>query len=103
MLVISPLFRQFQRQALSFCVSAQNLADIVPHDLHGRHQALELRDAILHAIQRVDAVAGEHDEYGQRYIVDFSMKRQGNEAIVRTAWIIRAHETFPRLTSCYVL
>lgn len=65
--------------------------------------ALELRDAILHAIQRVDAVAGEHDEYGQRYIVDFSMKRQGNEAIVRTAWIIRAHETFPRLTSCYVL
>jgi hypothetical protein len=63
----------------------------------------ELRDAILAAIQTAEAVAGEQDNYGRRYIVDFSMTRRGSEAIVRTAWIIRTGEDVPRLTSCYVL
>lgn len=63
----------------------------------------ELRDAILSAVQTEEAAAGERDEYGQRYIVDFPMKRQGHEAIVRSAWIIRRGEDVPRLTSCYVL
>ena len=64
---------------------------------------LELRDAILAAVQMEEAVAGEKDEYGQRYLVDFSMMRQGREAVVRSAWIIRRGEDAPRLTSCYVL
>lgn len=65
--------------------------------------AFELRDAILFAVQTEEAVAGERDEYGQRYIVDFSMRRKGSEAVVRSAWIIRRGENVPRLTSCYVL
>ena len=65
--------------------------------------ALELQDAILSAIRLEDAVASEHDEYGQRYLVDFSMRRQGKEAVIRSAWIIRSGEDMPRLTSCYVL
>ncbi|MDO9302148.1 MAG: hypothetical protein Q7T89_12230 [Anaerolineales bacterium] len=63
----------------------------------------ELRDAILSAVQTEEAVAGERDEYGQRYIVDFYMRRQGREVVVRSAWIIRRGEDVPRLTSCYVL
>ncbi len=63
----------------------------------------ELREAILSAVQTEEAVAGERDEYGQRYIVDFSMRRQGREAVVRSAWIVRRGEDVPRLTSCYVL
>jgi len=65
--------------------------------------ASELRDAILTAIQTEEAVAGEQDEFGRRYIVDFSMQRQDKEAIVRSAWIIRTGEEMPRLSSCYVL
>ncbi len=67
------------------------------------NDAPELRDAILSAVQTEEAVAGERDEYGQRYIVDFSMKRQGREAVVRSAWIVRQGEDAPRFTSCYVL
>jgi hypothetical protein len=63
----------------------------------------ELREAILSAVQVEEAIAGERDEYGQRYIVDFSMRRQGREAVVRSAWIVRRGEDAPRLTSCYVL
>ena len=45
----------------------------------------------------------EQDEYGQRYVVDFTMKREDKEAIVRSSWIVRRGEDTPRLTSCYVL
>ena len=64
---------------------------------------LELRNALLNAVRVEDAVSGEQDEYGQRYIVDFSMKWQNKEAVIRSAWIIRHGEDVPRLTSCYVL
>jgi len=62
-----------------------------------------LRALILDAIQRYDAVPGEVDNYGQRYIVDFPVTRNRNTADVRTVWIVRPDETFPRLVSCYVL
>lgn len=63
----------------------------------------ELREAVLSAVQVEESIAGERDEYGQRYIVDFFMRRQGREAVVRSAWIVRRGEDVPRLTSCYVL
>jgi hypothetical protein len=63
----------------------------------------KLRDAVLSAVQAEEAIAGERDEYGQRYLVDFSMKRLGREAVIRSAWIVRRDENVPRLTSCYVL
>jgi hypothetical protein len=65
--------------------------------------AEELRQAILSAALTEEATPKEGDEYGQRYVVDFSMNRQGKEAIVRCAWIVRRGEDIPRLTSCYVL
>lgn len=65
--------------------------------------AEELQELILQEIQREEAELGEQDEYGQRYIVDVRIRYSGNEAAVRTAWIIRSGEKTPRLTSCYVL
>lgn len=65
--------------------------------------AEELRQAILSAVITEEATATERDEYGQRYMVDFLMKRQGKEAVVRSSWIVRSEEDYPRLTSCYVL
>jgi hypothetical protein len=88
-----------------------------PDHIRGRHKACvfaaalgltsdhaeELRDALLEAARSQGATAAEADQYGQRYIVDFTMKRGDREAVVRSAWIVRTGEDFPRLTSCYVL
>jgi hypothetical protein len=65
--------------------------------------AEELREAILSAVVSADATPTERDEYGQRYFADFAMARQGKQAKIRTTWIIRSQEDYPRLTSCYVL
>lgn len=65
--------------------------------------AEELRQAILSAVLTEDATPTERDEYGQRFVVDFSKRRHGKEAVVRSSWIIRRGEDVPRLTSCYVL
>ncbi len=65
--------------------------------------AVELRDDLLEAVVTRDAVPGENDRYGQRYTVDFTMVRAGRQALVRSSWIVRAGEDYPRLTSCFVL
>jgi hypothetical protein len=62
-----------------------------------------LYDALLAAVQEQEAELGEKDEFGQRYTVDFKMMTAIGEAFVRSTWIIRATEDFPRLTTCYVL
>ena len=66
-------------------------------------QADQLRDALLEAVHAAEAVAGTADAYGQRFVVDFMMKGPKGRAMVRSSWIVRTDEAFPRLTSCYVL
>lgn len=63
----------------------------------------DLRDAILASVQLADAVEAGADEYGRRFTADITVSRRGRSAGVRTAWIIRRGEDFPRLTSCYVV
>ena len=65
--------------------------------------APELRDALLRAARSHDAVPAEKDGHGQRYVVDFMMAGAGTRARIRSSWIVRRGEDFPRLTSCYVL
>lgn len=43
------------------------------------------------------------DQYGCRYSFDVAVSWGSREALVRSAWIIRTGEDFPRLVSCYVL
>lgn len=88
-----------------------------PGHPEGRHKARVFRSALgigpegaaglrnrLRAAARIEEVrAAEVDQYGSRYVLDFTMRYREREAIVRAAWIIRASEDFPRLTSCYVL
>jgi hypothetical protein len=62
-----------------------------------------LRARLLEAAGKCDATAGEADEYGQRYILDFECIKGDRSATVRSGWIVRRGEIFPRLTSCYVL
>jgi len=62
--------------------------------------AEELRQTILSALLTEEAMPTERDEYGQRYVVDSIMTRQGRQARVRTSWIIRRGEDYPRLSVC---
>lgn len=43
------------------------------------------------------------DQYGRRYSLDVIVTLGSREALVRSAWIIKTSEDFPRLVSCYVL
>ena len=62
-----------------------------------------LRDILLNVIRNEEATLGELDEYGQRYVIDFVLTWQGRQATVRSAWIVRPDEGFPRLVTCYPL
>ena len=68
-----------------------------------REDAAELQAALLAAARDQDADTSEADQYGERYVLDFSLRHVGHEERVRSAWIIRKGENFPRLTGCYVL
>jgi hypothetical protein len=65
--------------------------------------ALVFRDRLLRAAVDGEAVAERVDEFGDRYRLDFEMTTLVGRATVRSAWIIRAGEDIPRLTTCFVL
>ena len=62
-----------------------------------------LRHALLAAAAHGDAVEGESDPYGQRFVIDFDLAGPAGNGRIRSAWIIRAGEDYPRLVTCYVL
>jgi hypothetical protein len=65
--------------------------------------AEEVREALLSAALSGEADPAEEDEYGKRYVLDFEMKTGAGTATVRSGWIVRRGEDFPRFTSCFVL
>ena len=62
----------------------------------------ELKQALLVAVQTYDALPDQSNAYGQKYVLDFPISRFGKQAIIRSVWIVRFDEAFPRLVSCYV-
>jgi hypothetical protein len=68
-----------------------------------RDYCLLLGKALLDAALSNEAILGERDMYGQRYVIDFLMSGDGGQAMVRSTWIVLSSENFARLTSCYVL
>ena len=68
-----------------------------------RSDADFLRNVLLEQAQIVDAQIGEASEYGQRFVLDFELETDVGIATIRSNWIIRNDEDFPRLTSCYVV
>jgi len=62
-----------------------------------------LRRRLLRAAWYGEAIAGEADGYGERYFVDFELRRGGRRAMVRSAWIVLRRDSAPRFVSCYVL
>ena len=68
----------------------------------GIAEAEELRNALRQAVQTQNAEATTRNAYGQKYKVEFKMTRLGKSATVRSIWIVRNTENFPRLVTCYI-
>lgn len=70
-----------------------------------RNDAELLRRAILEGVLLAEAVEQAPTVFGRRFVVDLVVsKGEGivlSTALVRTAWIIREGEDFPRLTTCF--
>ncbi|MEO1388707.1 MAG: DUF6883 domain-containing protein [Cyanobacteria bacterium J06634_6] len=62
--------------------------------------AEELKTILLAAAQQYEATPKPPTEYGDRYVIDFPITRSQKSATIRSSWIIRSTEDFPRLTSC---
>ena len=62
-----------------------------------------LRNVLLGVAQTGEAVADVPDEFGSRYRIDFRLGTATGAAMLRSAWIIRSGEDFPRLTTCFIL
>lgn len=65
--------------------------------------AEKLRQRLYLAARSEEATSTERDEYGQRYMLDFELETREASATVRSGWIVRHEENFPRFTSCWVL
>lgn len=66
--------------------------------------ANQLREMLLSAASINNEVSmTDADKYGCRYSLDVLVSWGSREAVVRSAWIIKTGEDFPRLASCYVL
>lgn len=59
--------------------------------------------ALLNAVQTCEATLDKSNFYGQKYIIDFAMTYEDKTATIHSVWIVRHHENFPRLVTCYVL
>ena len=66
------------------------------------NDANALRDILLDVVNTREAQLGERIFHGQLYRVDFQLTWNRVTENVRSTWIIRREEEFPRLVSCFV-
>jgi hypothetical protein len=93
------------RKLQAYCLNSQhprgrNKARVFASVGIKRADAEELKTALLEAARNAEAELGVANPYGQRYVVDLDLVRQGRTARIRSTWIVRAGEDLPRLTSC---
>jgi hypothetical protein len=65
--------------------------------------AERLRELVIEAISETEATEQQSTRYGRRFAVDFQVMGLREFVTIRSAWIIRNDEDFPRLTSCFIL
>jgi hypothetical protein len=99
-------------------IDLQKIEDYCLNPVHprGRHKArvfhrslgLErgnagwLRDTLQTAIVAAEANIAITDDKGQQWRADVAVTRQGRRAVVRTIWIVRTGEDFPRFVTCWI-
>ncbi len=62
-----------------------------------------LEDALIQAAQQREIVYSATTQYGEKFVLDFSMATEIGIASVRSVWIIRNEENHPRLITAYPL
>ncbi len=62
-----------------------------------------MREQLLDAAVHEEALSGPPMSHGQRFVVECELAGPTGRARVRTAWIVRSGEDFPRFVSAYVL
>jgi len=58
---------------------------------------------VLLAAVHSDAKPLAKINFGALYMIDFQLRTSHGETVVRSGWIVRTDEDFPRLTTCFVL
>jgi hypothetical protein len=69
----------------------------------GLAEAEVLRSALKQAAINETATLASQTLYGQKYRIDFEMTHDEKQAMIRSVWIVRQNEDFPRLVTCYIL
>ncbi|MEM8778721.1 MAG: DUF6883 domain-containing protein [Cyanobacteria bacterium P01_G01_bin.49] len=62
-----------------------------------------LQEILLDVVKTSQVQLGRHDDFGQRYTLDFEIQWQNKSATLRSGWIIEHGSTTPRLITCYPL
>ena len=62
-----------------------------------------LRERLLNITKSEECRLGRRTDHGRRYLIDFELSRRQKSARVRSVWIVRKGEDFPRLVTCYVI
>jgi hypothetical protein len=97
------------RKLTDYCLNLEHL--------EGRHKARvfksalsldiynveKLQAALFEAVKTKPAIPIQQNKYGQKYLVDFMMIHLSQRAMIRSVWMVRHTEGFPRLVTCYVL
>lgn len=69
--------------------------------------ALDNKDILVEALIKIakdnDYVFTQNSQYGQKYVIDFDLTTAKGTSKIRSAWIIRSEEDYPRLTTVYPL
>lgn len=67
------------------------------------NESENLRNALLQAAVREEAIFQRTDRYGDRFKIEFEMTTTVGKAKIRSARIVDHGTDFARLTSCYVV
>ncbi|MBI5461475.1 MAG: hypothetical protein HY941_04735 [Gammaproteobacteria bacterium] len=68
-----------------------------------REDAAYLQAYLHKTVATEPAMEVGNDHYGRRYLIDSTLDTGRRSARIRSLWIVRRGEDFPRFTSCYVL
>ncbi len=68
----------------------------------GAEHAEELREVLLTAAVGAEAVLLKKDQYGRRYLIECPVSGPTGNGVLRSLWIVRQGEEFPRLLTCYL-
>lgn len=61
-----------------------------------------LRERLLQAAVTEPAFVVLATRFGTLYVLDFLLTTAASVAVIRSGWIVRYSEDFPRLTTCFV-